>query len=203
MVFYGASGHAKVIIEAWVSSGGVVTGIFDDNIYIKRLGPYPVSGKYQSTLFPTKPLVIAIGKNLVRKSISEKIQTSFGKVVHPGATMSPSAVIGVGTVVMAGVIVNADTRVGKHVILNTSAIVEHDCVIADFVHVSPNATICGGVVIGEGAHIGAGATVIQNVKIGKWTVIGAGCVVIEDVPDYAVVVGVPAKIKKFCNPDFE
>lgn len=33
--------------------------------------------------------------------------------------------------------------------------------------------------------------------------IGAGSVVIEDVPDYALVVDVPGKIKKFCKPAFE
>jgi len=48
--------------------------------------------------------------------------------------------------------------------------------------------------VGEGTHIGIGATVIQGIKIGKWATIGAGAVVIRDVPDYAVVVGNPARI---------
>lgn len=201
MVFYGASGHGKVIIDAWVLSGGVVTGIVDDNIKIKRLGPFAVFGKYEPSLFPGVPLVIAIGNNEVRKTISGKVTASFGKVLHPAATIAKSALISVGTVVMAGAIVNADARIGEHAIVNTGAVVDHDCVVGDFVHVSPNATLCGGVVIGEGAHIGAGATVIQNIKIGKWAVIGAGSVVIEDVPDYALVVGVPGKIKRFCKPN--
>lgn len=196
MVFYGASGHGKVIIEAWVLSGGVVTGIVDDNLQIKKLVDYVVSGKYSPSMFPGKPIVISIGNNQVRKRIAEKVQGVFGQVFHPAATISTSAVIETGTVLMAGVIVNAASRIGKHVILNTACVVDHDCEVADFVHVSPNATICGGVQIGEGTHIGAGATVIQNIKIGKWATIGAGSVVIEDVPDYAVVVGVPGKVKK-------
>lgn len=203
MVFYGASGHGKVIIEAWVLSGGVVAGIVDDNTDIKRLGSYVVSGKYQPTLFPGTPLIISIGSNQVRKRIAEKIPGPFGKVVHPSSTISRSALIDDGTVLMAGSIVNADARIGKHVIVNTAAVIDHDCIVGDFVHVSPNATICGGVVIGEGTHIGAGATVIQNIRIGKWAVIGAGSVVIEDVPDYALVVGVPGKIKRSCKPDSE
>lgn len=49
----------------------------------------------------------------------------------------------------------------------------------------------------EGASIGANATIICGKPkriIGKWAMIGAGAVVTENVPDYAIVVGVPAKI---------
>lgn len=46
----------------------------------------------------------------------------------------------------------------------------------------------------EGASIGANATIVCGNTIGKWAFIGAGAVVVDDVPDYAIVVGVPAKI---------
>ena len=200
MVFYGASGHGKVIIEAWVLSGGTVTGIVDDNLEIKNLGPYSVSGSYNSGKFPGKHVIISIGNNHIRKRISEKVHGPYGQVFHPAATVSKSASIDIGTVLMAGVIINAASRIGRHVILNTASVIDHDCHIADFVHISPNATICGGVSIGDGTHIGAGATVIQNIKIGKWATIGAVSVVIEDVPDYAVIVGVPGKVIKISAP---
>lgn len=45
----------------------------------------------------------------------------------------------------------------------------------------------------RGATIGANATIVCGVTIGKYAMIGAGAVVKKDVPDYAVVVGVPAK----------
>jgi len=45
-----------------------------------------------------------------------------------------------------------------------------------------------------GATIGANATIVCGNTIGKWTMIGAGAVVANDVPDYAIMVGVPAKI---------
>lgn len=48
--------------------------------------------------------------------------------------------------------------------------------------------------IGDWADIGTNATILPGVTIGKGAIIGAGAVVVEDVPDFAVVAGVPAKI---------
>ncbi len=45
----------------------------------------------------------------------------------------------------------------------------------------------------QGATIGANATVVCGITIGKYAMIGAGAVLKSDVPDYAVVAGVPAK----------
>lgn len=45
----------------------------------------------------------------------------------------------------------------------------------------------------EGASIGANATIVCGHSIGKWAMIGSGAVVTSDVPDYALMVGVPAK----------
>ena len=50
--------------------------------------------------------------------------------------------------------------------------------------------------IGDYAWIGARATILKGVKIGKYAVVGAGAVVTKDVPAYAVVSGVPARIIK-------
>ncbi len=52
----------------------------------------------------------------------------------------------------------------------------------------------GPIAIGEGSWIGASATILDGVSIGRGCVVGAGALVTKDVPDYAVVVGAPAKI---------
>lgn len=52
----------------------------------------------------------------------------------------------------------------------------------------------------EGAYIGSRAIILDSCNyIGKYSRIGAGAVVTKDVPDYALVVGVPAKVIKFVN----
>ena len=192
-VIIGASGHAKVVIEIIEEAGGFVKEVIDSNPSIKELMSYPVTQQQQSHL----SVVIAIGNNTVRKKIAEVSNSSFGTVAHPKANLSKRCTIAEGTVVMAGVTVNADTSIGKHCIINTNASVDHDCKIADFVHISPNASLAGNVTIGEGSHIGIGSVVIQGITIGKWATIGAGAVIIGDVPDNAVVVGIPGKIIKY------
>nr|WP_286885400.1 CatB-related O-acetyltransferase [Aneurinibacillus sp. UBA3580] len=51
--------------------------------------------------------------------------------------------------------------------------------------------------IGNDVWIGAGAIILPGIKIGNGAIVGAGAVVTKDVPDYAVVGGVPAKIIKY------
>lgn len=50
-----------------------------------------------------------------------------------------------------------------------------------------------GVDIREGASIGANSTCIAPIVIGRWALVGAGSVVVKDVPDFALVVGSPAR----------
>jgi len=46
----------------------------------------------------------------------------------------------------------------------------------------------------QGASIGSGAVIMCGVTLGRESMVGAGSVVTHDVPDYGIVVGVPAKV---------
>ena len=198
MILYGASGHAKVIIDILKKKGVKVSAILDDDINVSALNGYKVThvSKFSNT---REDFIISIGDNKTRKYIVDKSSIDFGQAIHPKTVIDNSANIDIGSVIMAGVVINADTKIGKHCIINTSATVDHDCVLEDFVHISPNATLCGGIKIGLGTQVGAGAVIIPNLKIGKWCSIGAGAVVISDVPDGATVVGNPARLIKKNN----
>lgn len=58
-------------------------------------------------------------------------------------------------------------------------------------------TITKPVVIEDGVWIGIGATVLLGVRIGRGAVVGAHALVTKDVPPYAIVLGVPARVVKF------
>ncbi len=64
--------------------------------------------------------------------------------------------------------------------------------------------------IGDNVYIGPGAKIIGSVKVGNCVAVGANCVVTKDVPDNAVVVGVPGKVISYdgsqgyvCNTDYD
>ena len=197
MILFGASGHAKVIIDILEKMGIEVEFLVDANPDLIELQSYTIKHESGYSVCADDEIIVSVGSNKTRKKITETLNTHFGWAIHPSVILGDDVSIGQGTVMMAGAIVNSSCSIGNHCIINTSASIDHDCVIGDYVHISPNATLCGTIAVGEGTHIGAGATIIPNLKIGKWTTIGAGTVIIEDVPDYAVVVGNPGKIIKY------
>ena len=197
MILFGASGHAKVIIDILEGNGVQVEKIYDDNPRTDNI--FGIGVEHSSQIGENKTAIISVGNNTNRKKISETYKFQYQIAVHKTAVISVHSKIGEGTVVMANVAFNPSVEIGKHCIINTGAVLEHDCKISDFAHISPNAALAGNVEVGEGTHVGIGASVIQGIKIGKWATIGAGAVVIKDVPDFAVVVGSPARIIKYNN----
>lgn len=194
MILFGASGHAKVILDILFLNRVSVEKIIDDHPSFEKLFKIPV--EKNTSDFEGLEAIISIGNNGIRKSIAEKYSLHYQKAIHPKSTISQFSEIGEGTVVMANAVLNPGCKIGTHCIINTAAIIEHDCVLEDFVHISPNAALAGNVFVGEGTHIGIGASIIQGIKIGKWATIGAGAVIIRDVPEFATVVGNPGKIIK-------
>lgn len=198
MHLFGASGHCKVVIDIILESKAFrIESIVDHQPKFNAIFDIPVLDFASVESFEDKDFIVSIGDNQSRKKVVEIIQAIYLTAFHPTAIISRFSEVSEGSVVMAGAIINADAKIGKHCIINTGAIIEHECIIDDYVHVSPNACLAGNVTVGEGSHIGLGASVIQGITIGKWVVVGAGAIIINDVPDYAVVVGIPGKIIKF------
>jgi sugar O-acyltransferase (sialic acid O-acetyltransferase NeuD family) len=200
MYLYGAGGHSKVITDILNSLGMEVIGMFDDNPPNARFKGMEVRDgiRLLGEGFPTldAPLIISVGNNARRAELASLIDATYGTAIHGTAIISSKATIGAGTVILHGAIVQAGAEIGAHVLVNTAASIDHDNIIGDYAHISPHATLCGHVEVGEGTHIGAGATVIPSIRIGRWCTIGAGAVVIRDIPDFATVVGNPARVIK-------
>jgi len=197
MYIFGASGHGKVIASILLAKKRALKGFIDDNPKASELMGLPVYHSSEIKNIALEKSIIAIGDNRIRKQIAESFKADFFSVIHPSAALCENIKINEGTVVFPNAVINVDTVIGAHVIINSGAIIEHDCILEDYVHISPNAAIAGGVKIGEGTHIGIGACVIPGITIGKWATVGAGAIIIKNIPDFAVVVGNPAKIIKY------
>ncbi|WP_430399249.1 acetyltransferase [Flavobacterium sp.] len=196
LYIFGASGHAKVVLDNLFSKEIKVEAIIDDNPNVEFLLNLPVIHSRDFNFSNDDNFIIAIGNNSIRKKIVEQNNYKYYNAIHKDSSVSIHALIGEGTVIMPQAVINADAKIGKHSIINSRSVIEHDCLLDDYVHISPNASLAGNVSVGEGTQIGIGASVIQGVKIGKWVMIGAGAVIINDIPDFAVVVGNPGKIIK-------
>lgn len=188
---YGASGHAKVVLDIARQAYMDVPCLIDDNEAVKELAGLPVVHSADSL----SPLIVTIGDCQIRRKVVEKLgNIGYVTVIHPSAVKAESVKLGQGIVVMAGAILNPFVEVGNHCIINTGASLDHDVKVGDFVHIAPHCTLCGGVEVGEGTWIGSGTTVIQGIKIGKNCYIGAGSVVVKDIPDNCKAYGNPCRV---------
>ena len=188
---YGASGHAKVVMDIAKALHIGVPCLIDDNPTRNELNGLPVVHSSDGL----SPIVVTIGDCQVRRKIVEQLgERMFMTLVHPKAIVAETVKLGEGTVVMAGAIVNPYASVGNHCIVNTGASVDHDCVIHDFVHIAPHCTLCGETEVGEGTWIGAGTTIIQGIHVGRNCFVGAGSVVVKDIPDGSLCYGNPARV---------
>lgn len=203
---FGASGHAKVIIDIVERQGSFdIACLIDDNPALKDtvvFGYRVLGGSDDITRLKESSgiskCVIAIGNNRVRELIDKRLSSEGIQcicAIHPSAQISRGALIGEGTVVMAGAIVNAEAGIGRNVIINTASVIEHECVIGDYAHIAPGVKLCGNVKVGARSLLGVGSSVIPNLKIGSDVVVGAGSTVLKDVQNGLTVVGSPARVK--------
>lgn len=139
---------------------------------------------------------VALGHNRRRLELLDELLGrgyAAPPVVHERAWVSPHAKLEPGSVVLAMAVVNCGAVIERGAIVNTAAVVEHDCLLQAGAHVSPGCRLSGGVVVGCCAHLGTGVSTRQGVCIGADAMVGAGAVVVADVPEGALVAGVPAR----------
>lgn len=208
----GAGGHGAVVADilmrmAEAGSPVEVVAFVDDHpsAGICEMCGVPVvpGGLRALSGIAHEAVVVAIGNNAVRRRLSDEIRragTALAIARHPSSVIAPDAVIGEGTVVCAGAVVNPGARVGYSAILNTHSSIDHHNQIGDCAHIAPGVHLGGYVSVGAETLVGIGSTVVPQVRIGSRVVVGAGSVVIRNLPDDAVVYGVPARAPMAAAP---
>jgi sugar O-acyltransferase (sialic acid O-acetyltransferase NeuD family) len=204
VIILGAGGHAKVLIDTLLLTPVEIAGIVDPDqkkhgariLGIPVIGSDDVVLKHGPDAITLVNGVGSVKQPVLRKQLFDMFKAkgyTFAGVLHPSAVIARDVLLAEGVQVMAGAVIQPGCVIGRNVIINTNASVDHDCAVADHVHIAPGVVLSGGVVVEEGVHIGTGATVLQSIRIGRNSIIGAGAVVLQDVPENALVYGVPGK----------
>ncbi|MBS2966052.1 N-acetyltransferase [Actinocrinis puniceicyclus] len=147
--------------------------------------------------------------------VDERADIGAGSSVWHLAQVRERAVLGRECVIGRGAYIGTGVRLGDNVKVQNYALVYEPAEVGDGAFIGPAAVLTNdhrprsvdpsgrqkrsgdwqpvGVTIEEGASIGARAVCVAPVRIGRWAMVGAGAVVTADVPDFALVVGVPAR----------
>ena len=122
--------------------------------------------------------------------------------VLPGARIGSGCTLGQNVMVASGVVIGDNCKIQNNVSLYTGVELERDvfcgpsCVFTNVIN--PRSQIVRHseyqrTLVRRGATLGANATIVCGATIGRYAFIGAGAVVRGDVPDYALMLGVPAR----------
>jgi sugar O-acyltransferase (sialic acid O-acetyltransferase NeuD family) len=206
VIFWGATGQAKVLREALYGTGIDLVALFDRRDIPSPFRDVPLfvgETGFETWLAGRGDLsdvsfCVAIAGNLARDrlAVHDYLQANGLRpltVVHRAAFVANDSSLGEGCQILARSAIGACARLGRCVIVNTAASVDHDCVLDDGVHIGPGAVLAGEITVGAGAFIGAGAVILPRLCVGEDAIVGAGSVVTKDVQCGEVVVGSPAR----------
>lgn len=129
--------------------------------------------------------------------------------VRGGAELGENVIVGRGAYIGSGVQVGDNCKIQNYALVYEPAVLENGVFVGPAAvltndtfprAINPDGTSKSahdweavGVTLKEGCSVGARAVCVAPVTVGRWATVAAGSVVVKDVPDYALVAGVPAK----------
>lgn len=156
--------------------------------------------------------------------VDDDVEIGEGTRIWHFSHIQSGARIGKNCVIGQNVNIGPNVKIGNYVKIQNNVSVYQGVELEDYVFCGPSCVFTNvtnprseinrhnlyeRTLIKRGASIGANATIVCGITIGRYAFIGAGAVLISDVPDYALMLGVPARQKgwvsrhghRLLNPD--
>jgi acetyltransferase-like isoleucine patch superfamily enzyme len=172
-------------------------------------------GRFRSGESPFDGMLRRVLMQALCKRVGNDLQVGPNVVLKHPETMEFGDCVFIGAQTMIQGRFDGSCKIGSHVWIGPQAYFDaRDLVLEDYVGWGPGAKVLGSVHtgvpldeplittallikpvrIGFGADIGMNASILPGVQIGPQSIVGAGAVVVDDVPAYAIVAGVPARL---------
>jgi len=198
----GAGTYGEAMYELAEISGFKVKGFYDedDNKLHQLVMGIEVVGKFSKMDLgevKNKRFIVAIGNNEIRHNIMSKINHYGGEtptLIHPTATISPSAEVGNGVYIQANVYLWTKVKIDDFCIISPGVVIAHHTSVGKACLISTLTGVGASIKIAEKVFIGMGCTIVTGISyIVESSIIGAGAVVINNIDQSGTYIGVPAK----------
>jgi sugar O-acyltransferase (sialic acid O-acetyltransferase NeuD family) len=200
-IIIGAGTYGQVYAEYLKDSYNIIAFYDDDrSLHNSIVNNIKVAGKVEDAfkLDKTFAVFVPIGNNPIRVKLLKKFEKdgfSIPSFIHPQTIIHPSVKIGKAVYILPGTNIMPLTNIGNFTMISMGVNIAHHNKIDEGCFFSQGSNIGASIHIGHFAYIGISAILMTGIQeIGKNALIGAGAVVIKDVPENAVMAGVPAKI---------
>lgn len=197
---YGAGGTGKAFFDQVIGHPHRYQEVFfiDDSLSSLHYRGARVLSFRELRHLPTNDIeiIVALGDPRERETVCDAVKRAgyrLGTWIHPGADISPTAVIGEGCYIDRSFIDN-NVVIGNDVYVYPSAVIGHDSIIEDHSMVSACAFIGGHSKLGTRSYFGPGASCRDGVSIGSDAIVGVGAAVYKDVSAGDTAIGNPARM---------
>ena len=207
-VIIGEGKYGEVYLNYLKEAGVEVIGFLDDDPKVQHkeydgvpvLGPISKLRDLRQT-HGVEAVYCPLGNNELRvKFLREAKGLGYltPNYIHPSVIISPNVKIGDGVYILLGSHIMPCTVIEDYVMISMNVNIAHHSLLKTGTFLSTGCNFGASIVAEDFAYCGIGSTIMTGLKrLGKDCLIGAGAVVIKDVPDGAIVAGVPAKIIKY------